>query len=108
SARPAGAPADAGLSLWSLPVRTDGSRHLDLAGVHAAEPPDLGVDHAVGNQLRERSLEGLHALPLRRQHDVADVVALALLDEVPHRVVRQEDLEGGDPAAADPRQELLV
>ena len=48
-----------------------------------------------------------HALLLARRDDVEQLVGLALPNEVPHRVVGHQDLEGGDHAAADPRHQPL-
>src|SRR6266498_1844230 len=48
-----------------------GGGQLDLAGVHAAQPAGVGVDDALGDQLRQGDLEGLHAVLLAGHHDVS-------------------------------------
>src|SRR2546425_4611636 len=58
--------------------------------------PRLEGDDATLNQIGERLLHCLHAAAGVRLHHRIDLLDLALADEVPDRVVRQQDLECGN------------
>ena len=51
-------------------------------------------------ELRERLLHRLHAAARARLHVRVDLLDLALPDQVPDRVVEEEDLERADAAGA--------
>ena len=57
-------------------------------------------DDAALYELGQRLLEGLHPASVVRLHDGVDLLDLALADQVPARVVREENLECGDAASA--------
>src|ERR1700737_1589213 len=59
----------------------------------------LEADHVVLPQLAHSSLQGLHAFAETALEDVADLVGLALLDEVADSGARPQHLEGRHPAA---------
>ena len=85
-----------------------GRRVLDLLGVHGAVDRVLVGDHALLDELVERHLHRLHALAHVRRDHVADLVGLALADQVPDRVVRGDHLERGHETAADARDQTLA
>src|SRR2546422_843720 len=73
-------PAAPGLDRLGLGRRR--RRLVDLLGDQRVGEGVLVLDDAVLHELRERHLERLHLLPLAGGDDVAQLVALALADQV--------------------------
>src|SRR5439155_5034433 len=104
--RPSLAPGDAQTRAERLLVvrlahifrRLDGKacalEHTDeLRGPARTRKADFELDDAARDQIGERLLHRLHAAARVRLHHRIDLLDLALTDEVPAGVVRQEDLE---------------
>ena len=101
-----------------LPARAGPSRRRVVAGrrrdrdaaalehadelLLAARHGESGLrrDDALADELGETVLHRLHAALRRRLHDGVDLLDLALADQVPDGVVREEDLEARDAAEA--------
>src|SRR5215213_5323681 len=71
-----------------------------LVGAARPRKAHLRGDHAPEHEVGERLLHRLHPARRARLHDRVDLLDLRLPDEVPHRVVRHQDLERRHAAAA--------
>ena len=67
----------------------------------------LVVDDLRQDEVGQAGFERAHAVSLAGRDEVRQLVGLAFTDDVPDRVVGDEDLERGDHAAAQARDESL-
>src|SRR4051794_38203448 len=87
------------------PRGSDPRPELDVLGVEAARDRVGLRDDAALDQDRERLLEGEHAVAHPGDERVAELVGLALLDEVAHRRRGDQDLVRRGHSATDLRYE---
>src|SRR4051794_35615721 len=73
---------------------------LELLAAAGAAERHVRRDDAAQDEVGERLLERLHPAALVRLHDRVDLLDLAGADQVPHGVVREQDLERRDAADA--------
>ncbi len=80
----------------------------ELVGARGAREGDVGRDHPAQRQVGERLLHRLHPARGAGLHDGVDLLDLRLADQVPNRVVGDQDLEcRRAPGAVGGRDEVL-